>query len=116
MRSLGRDGWLLCRWPLEESIHAESDADDSSSLGAYRMCSGSQQWWKGVGGEEVGTRYNGPISNGRRKRLRQKGVWIPVVQYCISSGSDTVSAAPFTPSRAEVFHVDDVRASRPHGL
>ena len=34
MRSLGRDGWLLCRWPLEESIHAESDADDSSSLGA----------------------------------------------------------------------------------
>jgi len=35
MRSLGRDGWLLCRWPLEESIHAESDADDSSSLGAF---------------------------------------------------------------------------------
>jgi len=32
MRSLGRDGWLLCRWPLEESIHAKSDADDSSSL------------------------------------------------------------------------------------
>ena len=22
MRALGRDGWLLCRWPLEESIHA----------------------------------------------------------------------------------------------
>ena len=35
MRALGRDGWLLCRWPLEESIHAESDADDSSSLGAF---------------------------------------------------------------------------------
>lgn len=31
MRALGRDGWLLCRWPLEESIHAESDADDSSA-------------------------------------------------------------------------------------
>jgi hypothetical protein len=44
---------------------------------------------------------------GRRKRLRQEGVWFPVVQYmyCTTSGSGTVSAAPFTPSRAEVFQI-----------
>jgi len=105
MRALGRDGWLLCRWPLEESIHAESDADDSSSFcGCVRQS------------EAAISRRFAKSTNGRRKRLRQEGVWIPVVQYCISSGSGTVSAAPFTPSRAEVFHEDDVRASRRHGL
>ena len=104
MRSLGRDGWLLCRWPLEESIHAESDADDSSSLGAFDQS------------EAAISRRFAKSTKGRRKRLKQEGVWFPVVQYCASSGTGTVSAAPFTPSRAEVFHEDDVRASRPHGL
>ena len=32
MRAFGRAGWLLCRWPLEESIHAESYTDVSSIL------------------------------------------------------------------------------------
>jgi len=107
MRALGRDGWLLCRWPLEESIHAESDADDSSSLGAFDQSEGSS--------EAISRRF-AKSTNGRRKRLRQEGEWFPVVQYCASSGTGTVSAAPFTPSRAEVFHEDVVRASRPHGL
>ena len=37
MRAFGRAGWLLCRWPLEESIHAESYTDVSSILVCGRL-------------------------------------------------------------------------------